>query len=116
MRRHALPVAPLHDLVDAFRQDVTTTRYATAAALDDYCARSANPVGRTLLTLYRASTPANVAASDAICTALQLTNFWQDVAVDWAKGRVYIPQDAMQRFGVDESAIAEDVPTRAGAR
>jgi squalene synthase HpnC len=113
IHRHGLPIAPLHDLVDAFRQDVTTTRYATQADLDDYCARSANPVGRTLLSLYRADAPANVAASDAICTALQLTNFWQDVAIDWAKGRVYIPREHMQRFGVDDSAIAQG---RADAR
>ena len=113
IRRHVLPIAPLHDLVAAFRQDVTTTRYATQADLDDYCAHSANPVGRTLLALYGAGSPANVAASDAICTALQLTNFWQDVAVDWQKGRVYIPREHLDRFGVDESAIAEG---RADAR
>jgi squalene synthase HpnC len=106
VRRHALPIAPLHDLVSAFRQDVDVTRYADAADLDDYCRRSANPVGRLLLVLYGAQTPANVAASDAICTALQLANFWQDVAIDWQKGRVYIPQDAMARHGVDERAIA----------
>jgi len=111
--RHSLPIAPLHDLVAAFRQDVTTTRYATQADLDDYCAHSANPVGRTLLALYGAGSPANVAASDAICTALQLTNFWQDVAVDWQKGRVYIPREHLDRFGIDESAIAEG---RADAR
>lgn len=113
IHRHGLPIAPLHDLIDAFRQDVTTTRYATQADLDDYCARSANPVGRTLLSLYRADSPANVAASDAICTALQLTNFWQDVAIDWAKGRVYIPREHMQRFDVDDSVIAQG---RADAR
>jgi len=113
IRRHSLPIAPLHDLVAAFRQDVTTTRYATQADLDDYCAHSANPVGRTLLALYGAGSPANVAASDAICTALQLTNFWQDVAVDWQKGRVYIPREHLDRFGIDESAIAEG---RADAR
>jgi squalene synthase HpnC len=107
IRRHALPVEPLHDLISAFRQDVTTSRYATQAALDDYCARSANPVGRMLLALYGAGSPANVAASDAICTALQLTNFWQDIALDWAKGRVYIPHEQLARFGVGENAIAE---------
>ncbi|MEO6929690.1 MAG: squalene synthase HpnC [Casimicrobiaceae bacterium] len=106
IRRHRLPLAPMHDLVAAFRQDVTTLRYRTAADLDDYCARSANPVGRTLLSLYAAQSPANVAASDAICTALQLTNFWQDVAIDWHKGRVYIPQEYMDHFGVDETVIA----------
>jgi len=105
IRRHGLPIAPLHDLVAAFRQDVTTTRYATQADLDDYCAHSANPVGRTLLALYGAGTPANVAASDAICTALQLTNFWQDVKGDWGRGRIYLPGEEMQAHGVDETAL-----------
>jgi squalene synthase HpnC len=113
VHRHRLPIAPFHDLVSAFRQDVTVARYATAADLDDYCSRSANPVGRLLLALYDAQTPANVAASDAICTALQLANFWQDVAIDWRKHRVYIPQDALARHGLDERAIAEG---RADAR
>ena len=85
IREHGLPFAPFHDLVSAFRQDVTVTRYATFAALLDYCRRSANPVGRLLLALYRAETPANLAASDAICTGLQLTNFWQDIAIDWRR-------------------------------
>ena len=107
IRRHALPIAPLHDLISAFRQDVTTKRYATQSDLDAYCARSANPVGRTLLALYGVDSPANIAAGDAICTALQLTNFWQDVAVDWRIGRVYIPREHLARFGVDESAIGE---------
>jgi phytoene synthase len=113
VHRHRLPIAPFHDLVSAFRQDVTVARYATAADLDDYCRRSANPVGQLLLALYDAQTPANVAASDAICTALQLANFWQDVAIDWRKHRVYIPQDALARHGLDERAIAEG---RADAR
>jgi len=106
IREHALPVAPLHDLVSAFRQDVTTTRYATFAALDDYCRRSANPVGRLLLALYHVSAPESLAASDAVCTGLQITNYWQDVAVDWTKGRVYLPQEDLQRFGVSEAQIA----------
>jgi squalene synthase HpnC len=113
VRRHDLPLAPFHDLVAAFRQDITVKRYRTAGDLDDYCRRSANPVGRLVLALYRAGTPANVAASDAICTALQLANFWQDVAIDWHKDRVYIPQDALARHGLDERAIAEG---RADAR
>jgi squalene synthase HpnC len=106
IRAHGLPVAPLHDLVSAFRQDVTTTRYATYAELADYCRRSANPVGRLLLALYRVEAPRHLEASDAVCTGLQLTNFWQDVALDWAKGRVYLPQEDLERFGVPESAIA----------
>lgn len=105
VRAHGLPVAPLHDLVSAFRQDVTVTRYATYADLVDYCRRSANPVGRLLLALYGAQTPGNGVASDAICTGLQLTNFWQDVASDWDRGRVYVPLEDLARFGVAEDAI-----------
>jgi squalene synthase HpnC len=106
VRRHGLPLRPLHDLLSAFRQDVTTTRYADTAALLDYCARSANPVGRLMLALYGRAGDANERASDAICTGLQLTNFWQDVAIDWAKGRVYLPQDDLARFRVSEAQIA----------
>jgi squalene synthase HpnC len=107
IRRHALPLRPFHDLLDAFLQDVDTPRYSTYAAVLDYCRRSANPVGRLVLALYRADTPRNVAHSDAICTALQLVNFWQDIALDWRKGRVYLPLEDLARHGVDESAIAQ---------
>jgi len=107
LRQHALPIAPFHALVSAFRQDVTVTRYADFDAVLDYCRRSANPVGRLLLSLYRAETPANLEASDAICTGLQLTNFWQDIAIDWRKDRVYLPQDDLRRFGVREAQIAD---------
>jgi squalene synthase HpnC len=106
IRRHALPLEPFRDLLSAFRQDVTTTRYPNYAVLTDYCRRSANPVGRLLLHLYGAATPANLAWSDAVCTALQLINFWQDIAIDWGKGRVYLPQDDLARFGVSEEQIA----------
>jgi squalene synthase HpnC len=106
IRQHALPLAPFHDLVSAFRQDVTVGRYATYDDLADYCRRSANPVGRILLALYGADSPANVRASDAVCTGLQLTNFWQDVAIDWRKDRVYVPAEDMARFGVAEAQIA----------
>jgi squalene synthase HpnC len=104
--RHRLPLAPFRDLLSAFAQDVTTTRYPTFDALRDYCRRSADPVGRLLLHLYGAATPDNLARSDAVCTALQLVNFWQDVAVDWAKGRVYLPQEDLARHGVTEAQIA----------
>jgi squalene synthase HpnC len=104
--RHSLPLEPFRDLLSAFGQDVTTQRYATFIALTDYCRRSANPIGRLLLHLYEAATPANLAWSDAICTALQLVNFWQDVAPDWQKGRVYLPQEDLARFGVAEAQIA----------
>ena len=107
VRKHALPMALLHALVSAFRQDVTTTRYATYDDVLDYCARSANPVGRLLLALYRRDGEVNVRHSDAICTGLQLTNFWQDVAIDWKKDRVYLPREDLDRFGVTHAQIAE---------
>jgi squalene synthase HpnC len=106
IRRHGLPLQPFRDLLSAFRQDVTTTRYADYAALLDYCSRSANPVGRLMLALYGCTNEANVRASDAICTGLQLANFWQDVALDWAKGRVYVPQKDLARYDVTERRIA----------
>ena len=104
--RHALPLPLLRDLLSAFRQDVTLHRYPTWAALQDYCRRSADPIGRLLLHLHHCATPDNASKSDAICTALQLVNFWQDVAIDWRKGRVYLPQEDLARFGVAESGIA----------
>jgi squalene synthase HpnC len=107
VRTHGLPPSLLSDLLSAFAQDVTVHRYADYAALRDYCRRSADPVGRLLLALYRRESPANLAASDAICTGLQLANHWQDVAVDWAKGRVYLPQDEMAAHAVTEAHLAE---------
>ncbi|MEW5890503.1 MAG: squalene synthase HpnC [Pseudomonadota bacterium] len=104
--RHDLPLVPFYDLLDAFCQDVAKTRYADFAELMDYCRRSANPVGRLLLRLYRADSPDNLRASDAICSSLQLINFWQDVAVDWRKNRIYLPQEDMRRFGVTEEHVA----------
>jgi squalene synthase HpnC len=102
---HRLPLPLLHDLLSAFAQDVATCRYADYASLLDYCRRSANPIGRLLLSLYRRAEPGLLAMSDAICTGLQLTNFWQDVALDWDKGRVYLPREDLARFGVDEAQI-----------
>ncbi|ARP86071.1 squalene synthase HpnC [Bordetella genomosp. 9] len=104
--RHQLPITPFYDLLSAFEQDVTVKRYADMSALLDYCARSANPVGRLMLHLYGAATPGNVRDADAICTGLQLTNFWQDVRIDWRKQRVYLPQDTLLRHGVTEEDIA----------
>ncbi|MGB0127923.1 MAG: squalene synthase HpnC [Rhodocyclaceae bacterium] len=103
---YGLPLQPFHDLLDAFSQDVTKTRYRDFAEVQDYCRRSANPVGRLLLHLYRAVDETNLRHSDAICTALQLINFWQDAAIDWKKNRIYLPQDEMSRFGVTEDQIA----------
>ena len=106
VRRHALPLQLLRDLLDAFRQDVVKQRYADFGELLDYCRRSANPVGRLLLHLFGRSEGAALEQADAICSSLQLINFWQDVALDWAKGRLYLPQDEMRRFGVTEQQIA----------
>ena len=106
IREHDLPLAAFHDLLSAFAQDVTVKRYATYADVLDYCRRSADPVGRLLLVLYGAATPKNLEYSSAICSSLQLINFWQDVAIDWKKDRVYFPQDEMQRYGVSEAQIA----------
>ncbi len=118
IREFHLPVTLLRDLLDAFRQDVVTKRYHSFADLLDYSRRSANPVGRLVLhvsteTGDRPLVPhggtsglSPVLQSDAICSALQLINFWQDVGVDWRKGRVYIPQEDLARFGVTEAHIA----------
>ena len=105
--QHQLPLQLFHDLLDAFTQDVIKKRYATYDEVQDYCRRSANPVGRLLLHLYQDVTPQNLIYSDAICTALQLINFWQDVKKDYDIGRIYLPQDEMTRFGVTEQHILE---------
>ena len=107
VEQHALPPDLFHDLLSAFRQDVTTTRYPGYADVLDYCRRSANPIGRLLLHLYGAVSPPNLAHSDAICTGLQLVNFWQDIATDWRKHRVYLPQEDLARFAVTEDSIAD---------
>ncbi len=104
---HDLPLPLFYHLLDAFAQDTTKKRYADFAELRDYCRRSADPVGRLLLRLYRCESPEQLAWSDAICTSLQLINHWQDIAVDWARGRLYLPQDSLARFGVSEAQIAE---------
>ena len=106
-----LPLQLFRDLLDAFAQDVVQKRYADFPELLDYCRRSANPVGRLVLHLFDRASEDNLHRSDAICSALQLINFWQDIAVDWAKGRVYLPQEDLVRFGVGERAIAEGRPT-----
>src|SRR5438270_4050002 len=101
VREYRLPLGLFGDLLDAFAQDVTKKRYANFAELLDYCRRSANPVGRLLLHLFKRTTESNLRQSDAICSALQLVNFWQDVDVDHTKdNRVYLPQSEMTRFGV----------------
>ena len=107
VREHDLPLDAFHHLLDAFSQDVVKTRYASFAEVLDYCRRSANPVGRLLLHLFKRTHETALRHSDAICTSLQLINFWQDVALDWRKGRVYLPQDEMHSFGVREGHLAE---------
>lgn len=104
--RHQLPITPFYDLLSAFEQDISVKRYDDYATLADYCTRSANPVGRLMLHLFEAADPGNVEQSDAICTGLQLVNFWQDVRVDWHKHRVYLPQEDLCRFGVSEEDLA----------
>ena len=109
IRAHNLPLAPLRALLSAFRQDVLKTRYANFAEVLDYCTRSANPIGHLLLHLNGIDTDASRKQADAICTGLQLANFWQDIAVDWTKQRVYLPSDDLARFGVPETQIAAGV-------
>ncbi len=106
-RQHGLPLQLFRDMLDAFSQDVVKGRYADFAQVFDYCRRSANPVGRLLLHLFKRASETQFRQSDAICTALQLINFWQDIAVDYAKGRIYLPQDEMARYGVGERELAE---------
>ena len=127
VQAHQLPIPLLRDLIHAFRQDVTKHRYATFAELVDYSRRSANPVGRLVLhvaenrgqtTFSKGATTSlrhskkwsvpglAVSLSDRICTGLQITNFWQDVAIDWKKGRLYIPKEDLERFHVEERDVA----------
>lgn len=103
---HGLPLTPFYDLLDAFSQDVVKTRYANFGEVMDYCRRSANPIGRLLLHLYGQATPRNIGYSDAICSALQIINFLQDVAIDYRKNRIYFPLDEMQKYRIDEAQIA----------
>ena len=103
--RFELPMQPFHDLLSAFKQDVVTTRYASYAEVLDYCARSANPVGLLMLSLYKAADEDNVRDSNAICSALQLINFLQDVAIDREKERIYLPMEDLARFAVSPAAF-----------
>ncbi len=107
IRAYNLGYTPFHDLLDAFSQDCEKTRYDHFGEVMAYCRKSANPIGRLLLMLYGDRNPRHQAWSDGICAALQLINFLQDVAVDYQKGRIYLPQDEMARFGISERQIAE---------
>lgn len=109
---YQLPTQLFRDLLDAFQQDVVKDRYRDFGELMDYCRRSADPVGRLLLHLFGHASAENLRRSDAVCSALQLINHWQDVGIDAGKGsagRIYLPQDDMARFGVGDSDIVRRV-------
>jgi squalene synthase HpnC len=108
VQKHALPIQPFLDLIDAFEQDQRQSRYSNWEEVIDYCRRSADPVGRLVLYMCGYRDADRQRLSDQTCTALQLTNFWQDVRRDWIdRQRVYLPLDAMRRFGVTEVQIVE---------
>src|SRR6478735_11157129 len=103
--QYRLPLQPLRDVLSAFKQDVLIKRYDSFEALLDYCRRSANPVGALMLALYGVDDSRSLRESDAICSALQLINFWQDAAIDWQKNRIYLPLEDLARFGVKETHL-----------
>jgi squalene synthase HpnC len=113
IRACSIPKEPFADLLTAFRQDQTVTRYRTMEDVLGYCRYSANPVGRLVLYACGEADEENFRLSDATCSALQLANFWQDVRVDFAKGRVYLPQQDMEFFSVSDGTIAEGIATPA---
>jgi hydroxysqualene synthase len=124
--QHTLPLQPLDDLLDAFLQDVRLTPdadhnpdhrwpYPDRASLLDYCRRSANPVGRLLLHLYDITDDTSLRQSDAVCTGLQLVNFWQDLSVDLPRQRWYVPQDDAVAFGLDAQTLGSEVRLAAHA-
>jgi hydroxysqualene synthase len=104
-RRHDLPAQPFRDLLAAFRMDVTCHRYADFGSLLRYCRLSADPVGRLVLHLFGYREPRQIGWSNALCTALQLTNHWQDVAIDIGRDRIYLPADDRDRLGVTEDDL-----------
>jgi squalene synthase HpnC len=109
IKAQKLPYQPFFDLLDAFSQDVTKTRYKNYAEVLDYCRRSANPIGQLLLHLYGEANPRNMVLADDICTALQIINFLQDIAIDLQKNenkqRIYMCQDELAQFGISEAQI-----------
>lgn len=106
IEHHQLPMRPFYDLLSAFKQDVEVTRYQDYATLLDYCARSANPVGLLMLHLYGAADEENIRHSDAICSALQIINFLQDVAIDEHKERIYLPMEDLMRYALSPAHLA----------
>ena len=111
IRACSIPKEPFADLLAAFRQDQTVVRYETMQDVLGYCRYSANPVGRLVLYVCGYTDEERFRLSDATCSALQLANFWQDVRVDYAKGRVYLPQADMRSFGVSDETIAQGIAT-----
>ncbi|HTB95596.1 MAG TPA: squalene synthase HpnC [Terracidiphilus sp.] len=111
IRACSIPKEPFADLLTAFRQDQTVTRYETMHDVLAYCRNSANPVGRLVLYACGYADEQRFRLSDATCSALQLANFWQDVRVDFAKNRVYLPQEDMRRFGVSDETIEQGIAT-----
>jgi squalene synthase HpnC len=109
MERFALPIEPFLALLSAFEQDVCFQRFANREALLDYCRRSADPIGRLILHLYQIHDERSVSESDAICSALQLINFLQDIAGDWQRGRLYLPLDALADAGLSADEIGQSV-------
>lgn len=112
VQQFEIPRKPFEDLISAFEQDCKVDRYETYSDVLDYCTRSANPVGRVFLWLFGYKDAERQELSDRICTGLQLANFWQDVASDYKRGRIYLPQEDMVRFGCNESDIAEHRTTQ----
>ena len=113
IKEHRLPFQSFFDLLTAFEQDLTQARYPNNEAVMAYCRLSANPVGLLMLHLYQTTDALSIEQSDAICSALQRVNFLQDVAIDWNKNRIYLPGDALTRFGVSEETIAQGECTQA---
>jgi squalene synthase HpnC len=111
-----LPIALFDDLLSAFAQDATTTRYDSWSDVLDYCRRSANPVGRLVLRIAGYRDDRLDRPSDALCTALQLTNFWQDFGRDWRAGRLYVPREVYARAGATEDSLRGGAPGDAWAR
>ena len=110
IEQHKLPLRPFYDLLSAFKHDIVVHRYQDYASLLDYCARSANPVGLLMLHLYGAADEENIRQSDAICSALQIINFLQDVAIDEHKERIYLPMEDLARYALSPAHLARPRP------
>src|SRR5207249_9498178 len=116
VRRFDIHPEPLRRLIAANRQDQEVSTYATFEDLSRYCELSANPVGHLVLLVLEASTPDRIALSDSVCTGLQLVEHWQDVAEDLTRGRVYLPREDLERFGVTRQDLGATRPTHAMRR